>query len=661
MKNIGIIIQARTNSKRLKGKILKKLGDKPLIEWVIKRLKKTKVNNIILATSKNSKDLELRDICIKEKISFFNGSEKNVLERFYQAAKQYKLDAIIRVCADNPFVDSEEINLLINKFKSNNFEDDYYFNHRNYEQNRYADGFGAELFKFSTLEHLYKNSTKKEEREHVTAAIWNKRFAYKVVPCKTNINKKFHHVVCDINNLNDYNKIKKFIKNKQIKFTDKAEKIVKLYSLFEIENDLKNLFFVNRSLAGSENRKTLRYLKKDIPLKIKSFSTGQKVFDWTIPKEWKIKKGYIKDYLGNNIIDIKNNYLHVASYSQRVNKEISLDELKKKIFTSKSPAAIPYRTLYYKKDWAFCLSKNNLKVINKIGIRNKKFKVCIDSKFIKGKMNYGEILIPGKSKKEILISTYICHPSMANDNLSGVILTSLLVKYIKSINNLKWSYRIIFIPETIGAIAYLKKNQKKIKKIDFGINVSCVGGKGIFSYKETFNSDHFLNKIVKDIFVKKKIKFRKFKFDIHGSDERQYSYSGNSVNMISIHKDKFYDYKEYHTSLDNLDFVKDKQIFSSFLIYQDLIQEIEKQEIYENYNHFSEPMLSKHKLYPDTGGSLMADKNKTEKKLDYTLWILFLCDGKKTLTDIKKVLNISDKSFFMIIKELKEKKLINHV
>ena len=157
MKNIGIIIQARTNSKRLKGKILKKLGDKPLIEWVIKRLKKTKVNNIILATSKNSKDLELRDICIKEKISFFNGSEKNVLERFYQAAKQYKLDAIIRVCADNPFVDSEEINLLINKFKSNNFEDDYYFNHRNYEQNRYADGFGAELFKFSTLEHLYKN------------------------------------------------------------------------------------------------------------------------------------------------------------------------------------------------------------------------------------------------------------------------------------------------------------------------------------------------------------------------------------------------------------------------------------------------------------------------------------------------------------------------
>ena len=661
MEKIGLIIQARTNSSRLKGKILYKLDQNTLIEWVIKRLKKTKVNNIILATSKNSKDLKLKEICVKEKISFFNGSEKNVLQRFYQAAKKYKLDVVIRVCADNPFVDSGEINLLIKKFKENNFKDDYYFNHRNYKQNRYADGFGAELFKFSTLEHLYKNSKKKEEKEHVTTAIWNQRFAYKLVPCKTNIHKKFHHVVCDINNLNDYSKIKKFIKDKKITFKDNEKKIVNLYSLFEIENDLKNLFSVNRSLAGSENRKTLRYIKKDIPLKIKSFSTGQKVFDWTIPKEWKIKKGYIKDYLGNNIIDIKNNYLHVASYSQPINKEISLEELKKKIFTSNLPTAVPYRTLYYKKDWAFCLSKKDLEVINKIGITNKKFKVCIDSNFKKGKMNYGEILIPGKSKKEILISTYICHPSMANDNLSGVILTSHLVKYIRSLNDLKWSYRVVFIPETIGAIAYLKKNKKKINKIDFGINVSCVGGKGIFSYKETFNPNHFLNNIAKNILLKKNKKFRRFKFDIHGSDERQYSYSGNSVNMISIHKDKFYDYKEYHTSLDNLNFVTDKQIFSSFLIYQDLIQEIEKQEIYENKNNFSEPMLSKYKLYPDTGGSLMTDKSKIEKKLDYTLWILFLCDGKKTLNDIKKSLNIGDKLFFMIVKELKEKKLIKHV
>ena len=161
MKKIGLIIQARTNSSRLKGKILYKLDKNTLIEWVIKRLKKTKVSNVILATGDSLQDLKLKKICDKEKISFFSGSEKNVLERFYQAAKKYKLDAIIRVCADNPFVDSGEINLLIKKFKESKFKQDYYFNHRNYKINRYADGFGAELFKFSTLEHLYKNSTKK--------------------------------------------------------------------------------------------------------------------------------------------------------------------------------------------------------------------------------------------------------------------------------------------------------------------------------------------------------------------------------------------------------------------------------------------------------------------------------------------------------------------
>ena len=660
MKKIGLVIQARMNSSRLRGKTLKFLDDKTLIEWIIKRLKKTKIKNIFLATGSSKENLELKRICIKEKIIFFQGSEENVLRRFYDVSKQYKLDAVIRVCADNPFIDSKEINLLIKDYKKYS-DKDYFFNHRNYKKITYADGFGAELIKFSILEKLYKNVKSKYHKEHVTSWIWSNQNLFNMMPCKTSISEKYHHIVCDINNSHDYKKIKKFIKEKKISLNFDSNKISKLFSSYEVDLYLRDLFKMNRSLAGNENRKTLKYIKKNSPMKIKGFLSGDKVFNWKIPKEWEITDGFIKDNFGNKLVDVNNNNLHVASYSQPVKKTIKLNELKKKIFVGSSSKEIPYRTLYYKKDWAFCLSKNDFKkIINAYKIKNK-FEICISSKFSNGEMNYGEAIIKGKSKKEILISTYICHPSMANDNLSGVVLTSLLLRFIKNIPNLKWTYRIIFLPETIGPIAYIKKNLDKIKKIDYGINVSCVGGKGSMSYKETKDKDSFLNKLVKNLFLKKKIKFKKHNFDIHGSDERQYSYFGNDINVISIHKDKYYEYKEYHTSLDNLNFVKSSQILKSFQIYKNLIKSIEDEEIYISKNHYSETMLSKFNLYPSTGGSLMTNKNKKNKNLDNILWILFLCDGKRTLNQIHEKLKINKKDFFKTISLLKTKHLISHV
>ena len=604
----------------------------------------------------------LKKICQKENITFFSGSEDNVLERFYNVATKYKLDAIVRVCADNPFVDYQEINILLDTYKKNKKKNDYYFNHRNFEDITYADGFGAELIKFSTLKKIYSKVKNKYDKEHVTSNIWNNIDLFNILPCKTNIKKDFHNIILDINHKHDYDKIKKFIKIDKIKISDNANKIAALYSTHEIDCYLDDLFSYNRSLAGEENRKTLIYLKKDIPIKIKALKSGLKVFDWSIPKEWKLREGYIADNLGNKIIDFKNNNLHVASYSQPVKKKLTFSELKKKIFTHKINNAIPYRTFYYKNDWAFCLSKKDLQKIKKISLKNKnkKFNVCIDSHFTKGKMNYGEILIPGTSKKEILISTYICHPSMANDNLSGIILTSLLARYLKNYIGLKWSYRIVFIPETIGAIGYIKKNIKSLKKIDFGLNISCVGGKGIFSIKESWNSSHFLNNIINDIFLTKNIKYKKYKYDIHGSDERQYSYSGCSINIASIHKDKFYDYKEYHTSLDNLNFVKGHQIFETFLIYKKLIKEIEKQEIYKLKNEYSEPMLSKHNLYPNTGGSMLPS-SKMSSYIDKILWILFKTNGKRTVEEIRKDLKFTTIHMNQIIKTLKIKKIINHI
>ena len=232
MKKIGIIIQARANSSRLKGKIFKYLDNKTLLEWVIKRLKKTKNKNIILATGNLKKNLQIKKICKKEKINFFVGSENNVLDRFYRAAKKYKLDVIIRVCADNPFVDKDEINLLVKEYKKTKCNNDYYFNHRNYDEVTYADGFGAELIKYKTLETLFNSATKIADKEHVTSYIWNNKKLFKMLPCSTKIDKKYHHIICDINTINDLKKIRLFIKNKRIKFKDSAKKISKLFSSF---------------------------------------------------------------------------------------------------------------------------------------------------------------------------------------------------------------------------------------------------------------------------------------------------------------------------------------------------------------------------------------------------------------------------------------------
>ena len=662
MKKIGIIIQARTDSSRLKKKILKPIDDKNLIEWVIKRVKKSEVKKIILATAKKKDNIYLKNLCNKEKIIFFEGSEKNVLDRFYKTSLKHNLDAIIRVCADNPFVDYKEINFLIKRFNTSQSGDNYFFNHKNYGDNTYADGFGAELISFKTLKKIYGLAKKSYDKEHVTSYLWKNIKKFNFIPCKTNIPVRYHSIVADINTDFDYKKITSFVKSKKIQLNHSAKIISKKYSDFEIDYSLNKLFKLNRSLTGSANRVTLKHIQKIVPIKIKKIKSGTKVSDWTVPKEWKVKKAHILDDTGKRLIDFKDNNLHLASYSQPIKKKIRFEELKKNIFTHKIKNAIPYRTLYYKKSWAFCLSQLQLedvkKKLNKT--KTKKASIEIDSKFFNGCMNYGEILIKGRSKKEVLISTYICHPSMANDNLSGMILGTLLARFLYMKFDLKWSYRIIFVPETIGAIAYTHLNKNKLKSINFGFNISCVGGKGGISIKKTWDNKHFINTITKETLLENKINFKEYKFDIHGSDERQFSSSGLRVNLLSVHKDKYYDFKEYHTSLDNLNFVNGKQINYTFNIYKKIIQKLEKVSIYKVRNPYSEPMLSKYDLYPKIGGSLLPSKIEN-KNLENILWILFNCDGKKSLDELDKILNINKKNFTHLINILIKKKLIIHV
>ena len=417
----------------------------------------------------------------------------------------------------------------------------------------------------------------------------------------------------------------------------------------EIDEYLKKLFPITRSITGEGNRETLRILQEIIPLKIGEYPFGQKVYDWTIPKEWSIKDAWIKNSRDERIVDLRNSNLHVVSYSVPINKKMKLDELKDHLyFLEDLPEAIPYRTSYYKEEWGFCLSFNDFK---KYFSDDEEYEVVIDSELKDGSLTYGEFIVEGKSKKEILISTYICHPSMVNDNLSGSVMTAFLARQLLQ-RDLKYSYRFVFIPETIGAVSYCANNEDVMKKIDFGLVVTCVGGPGTVGYKESFQENSYLNDLVEEVFKDRDKLYEKYPFSIRGSDERQYSSQGFRINCVSICKDKYHNYKYYHTSLDNLDFVKPEYINESLGVYLDLINKLEEQIYYKSTISNCEVMLGKYDLYPKLGGS-HKPKDTDLSELDIILWVLFYCDGINSVNCISKKIGISKDVLSKIAEKLK--------
>ncbi len=631
------------------------LGKHKVLEWVLHRLKKCKkIDKFIVATS-NKDEKYIFKLAKKYKYKIFQGSEEDVLSRYYSCAKKYKSKVIIRICADNPFVDSEIINNLIYFFKKKKIN---YACNTMRINNTNSDGFGAEIFDFKTLKKAHILAKSKTDREHVTKIIREKKFLFKTetIPSKSEVN--FPYLNFDINTINDLKRLRLMIKKNGFNINSPAKKIVKSLIVKKIDFNLKDMFKLNRSLTGVGNKKTLKKIGQIIPIKIKKISSGTKVYDWKIPKVWNVKEAWIKDSNKNKIVDYNDNNLSLINYSSKFQGFLSSKNLIKKIhFHEKLPDAIPYKTTYYKNNWGFCVTK---KLFEKIKSNKSKYQIKIDSTFKNGSLIYGELLIKGKSKKEILISTYICHPSMANDNLSGIILTSYLAKFIKSLKNRYWSYRIIFIPETIGAIGYCKINESKMKNIDFGLVISNVGGKGQFSYKQSYDNKHFLNNLVLETFKELNIKPKTYPFDINGSDERQYSSQFFGINICSIFKDKYYEFKQYHSSDDNLKFVKAENIFESLKIYQKLIEKIEGQLIFKSTNPKCEAMLSKHNLYPKLGGQILPKKNGFSN-LDLILWLMFLSNGKRTLAEISHQLGINKKELLNVYKILKEKKLIYRV
>ena len=436
----------------------------------------------------------------------------------------------------------------------------------------------------------------------------------------------------------------------------------------------KKIFPLNRSLTGNDNLKTLTILKTEVPkLKIKYFPCNKKVYDWRIPDEWNLKKAYIKDKFNKKIIDIKKNNLHVVSYSTKINKNITLKKLLKKIYSNKKiKNAIPYVTSYYHKNWGFCLSEDQKKKIIKKYKKNDLFKVVIDSNFKKkGKMHYGEIFIPGKNKEEILITTYICHPSMANNELSGPLVSLALAKFFMK-KKLKCSLRFLFTPETIGAVSYINENFKKLKKdVKGGYVLSCIGDERNYSLMLSKYSNSISDIAAIEAYKQLSIKFKKYSFLTRGSDERQYNSPFINLGLSGIMRTKYAKYKEYHTSLDQFDtVVTAKGLKGGFKVAKKAILNLDVKKR-NQYNFLKnkknpiakficEPQLSKRNLtYQISNLAGGRDESNTLRK--NILNFLQYADGSNSLVEISKIIKLKTKTLNMVAKICKKHNLIKSI
>ena len=421
-------------------------------------------------------------------------------------------------------------------------------------------------------------------------------------------------------------------------------------------NIAKNtLFSINRSLTGRGVIKTLKIIQKEFPkIKIKRIKSGTKVFDWNIPPEWNVTYAYVLDKNGLKIIDFKKHNLHLVGYSIPLKKTLTKKDLFKNLYFLKNqPEAIPYITSYYKKRWGFCVSYNQFKQFDKKYSLKDKFQVVINSSLKNnGNLNYGELILKAKSKQEILISTYICHPSMANNELSGPIVSMGLIDYFSK-KKLNKTLRFIFIPETIGSISYLSMNLNYLKdNVIGGYNLSCIGDDRqhscMFSKYQNSPSDEAIIEAYKRLKIKN---YKVYSFLKRGSDERQYNSPGVDLPIASIFRTKYGEYPEYHTSLDNFNLVTLKGITGGFKVAKKAI-EILLENIYPKYKIICEPQMGKRDLHPTLS-------TKTEKKLIRSyLDFLQYADGSNSLEKISNLINLNYKDTKKIYSILKNNSLI---
>jgi aminopeptidase-like protein len=393
---------------------------------------------------------------------------------------------------------------------------------------------------------------------------------------------------------------------------------------FELHERIRALYPICRSITGNGVRQTLQRLGEEIELHVEEIPTGTAVFDWTIPKEWNIRDAYIKNSEGVRIVDFRSSNLHVVNYSTPVHARMTLAALRPHLHSiPEHPDWIPYKTSYYKDTWGFCLTHRQL-----ASLRDDEYEVCIDSSLEAGHMTLGQCILRGETSDEILFSSHICHPSLCNDNLSGVSIATSLARLLSTVKR-RYTYRFLFIPGTIGAVAWLALHEEEARRIKHGLVLACAGDRGGVSYKRSRRGNALIDRAVTHVLGRSGVESAIMDFSPYGYDERQYCSPGFDLSVGVLSRTPYAQFAEYHTSADNLDFVDPASLGDTMMACLGVLEVLEGEAAYVNQNPKCEPQLGKRGLYGNMGGH--GGKREMEEAL---LWVLNMSDGDHGLLDI---------------------------
>jgi aminopeptidase-like protein len=387
---------------------------------------------------------------------------------------------------------------------------------------------------------------------------------------------------------------------------------------------IEELFPICRSITGNGVRQTLEILRSYIPLQVCEVPSGTAVLDWTVPPEWNIRDAYIASEDGTRVVDFAANNLHVVQYSPPIDAIMSLAELRPHLHSLPDhPDWIPYRTSYYVDNWGFCLTHRQLSTL-----ADGRYRVVIDSDLAPGHLSYGELIIPGEIDSTVLLSCHICHPSLANDNLSGIAVATALAGHLKTLR-LRYSYRFLFIPGTIGSLTWLARNEDKIGSIEYGLVLSCLGDLGVVTYKQSRRGNANIDRVVEHVLAYDNVPHRITPYVPYGYDERQYCSPGFDLPVGCLMRTPNGEYPEYHSSADNLSLLRPDSLAHSLAVLQRIVTVIEGDAVYRSRNPKGEPQLGRRGLYATMGGQREANYDQMA-----LLWVLNLADGHHSLLDM---------------------------
>jgi aminopeptidase-like protein len=388
---------------------------------------------------------------------------------------------------------------------------------------------------------------------------------------------------------------------------------------------MSRLYPICRSITGNGVRETLDVLAESLDVQRRGVPSGTQAFDWTINDEWNVRDAYIADRRGRRVVDFQRHNLHLVNYSVPVRATMTLSELRPHLHTLPDrPDWIPYRTTYYKRDWGFCLSENQLRSMDE-----GPYEVVVDTTIEAGELTYGELVVPGDSAEEVVISAHVCHPSLANDNLSGIAVATEIARTLEAAGSRRYTYRFLFAPGTIGSLTWLSRNPDVLPRVRHGLVLTGLGGPGALVYKRTRHGARDIDRAAAHVVARRGGESRGY--SPYGYDERQFNAIGFGLPFGRLSRTPHGEYPEYHTSADDLSFVKPGELAESYLAVLEIIDVLENDDCYENLSPYGEPQLGKRGIYPTTGGKPATDAVMA------MLWVLAYSDGSTSLLDVASV------------------------